>query len=56
MRDEYGCYFYEGSTFSDVPMGAYYYKWEVTKSGTTTTYFDTITLNAGEYRIYTIDY
>ena len=51
-----GCYFYESSEYSDIPMGEIYYKWEVTRSGGTNIFYDTITLNAGEYKTYEINY
>lgn len=51
-----GCYSYIGSFYSDVPMGQRFYKWEVTRNGLTETFYDTIYLNAGEYKTYEINY
>lgn len=55
-KNENGCYSYEGSEFSDIPMGGTYYKWEVTRNSLTETFYDTIHLNAGEYKTYEINY
>ncbi|PWH84774.1 hypothetical protein [Brumimicrobium oceani] len=51
-----GCTFWESNGYSNIPMGEQYYKWEVTRNNITTTYYDTIYLNAGEYRTYEINY
>ena len=51
-----GCFSYEGSSFSNVPMGRRFYRWEVTRSGVTETYYDTIYLQEGEQRVYEILY
>ena len=51
-----GCFGYEGSSFSSVPMGERYYKWEVTRNNITNTYYDTLYLAPGEYKTYEIDY
>lgn len=56
MRDEDSCYFYEATSFSEVPMGERYYRWEVTRSGTTEVFQDTIYLEEGEQRVYEINY
>lgn len=56
IREGEGDYSYVGSDFSSVPMGERYYKWEVTRNNVTNTYYDTIYLNAGEYRTYEINY
>jgi hypothetical protein len=56
MFDEYGCYQLNTSGYSKVPMGERYYRWTVTKSGTMNTYYDTISIAEGEYKIYTINY
>ena len=55
-KNENGCYSYEGSNFSDVPMGGTYYRWEVTRNGLTQIFYDTIYLNSGEYKTYEINY
>ena len=56
MRDEDGCYFHEASSFSDVPMGERYYRWEVTRNGVTEEFHDTIYLEEGEQKVYEILY
>jgi hypothetical protein len=52
----FGCNGYVGDHFSSVPIGNYFFKWEVTRNSTTTTFYDTITLSPGEYRTYDINY
>lgn len=56
MIDEMGCYQFTASGHSKVPMGARYYRWEVTKNAITTIFYDTIYLAEGEYKTYTINY
>ena len=56
IREGEGCYFYEASKFSDVPMGERYYRREVTRNGITEIFYDTIYLNAGEFYTYEINY
>ncbi|WP_246073874.1 carboxypeptidase-like regulatory domain-containing protein [Fluviicola chungangensis] len=56
MIDEMGCYQFTASDHSKVPMGARYYRWEVTKNAVTTIFYDTIYLAEGEYKTYTINY
>jgi len=51
-----GCYSYEGVSFSDVPMGEIYYRWEVTRTSGTEIFYDTIYLDAGEYKTFEINY
>jgi hypothetical protein len=51
-----GCAIWSSTDYSDIPMGENYYKWEVTRNGITETFYDTIYLNAGEYKTYNIDY
>lgn len=51
-----GCAFWESDGYSNIPMGEQYYKWEVTRNNITNTYYDTIYLNAGEYKTYEINY
>ena len=55
-REGDGCYQYESSSFSDVPMGEIYYRWEVTRSGVTEEFHDTIYLEESEQRVYEINY
>jgi hypothetical protein len=55
-REGEGCYQYESSSFSDVPMGGIYHRWEVTRSGNTETFYDTIYLQEGEQKVYEILY
>lgn len=50
------CAFWESNGYTNIPMGGQYYKWEITRNNITTTYFDTIYLNAGEYRTSEINY
>jgi hypothetical protein len=56
IKEGDGCYSYEGSSFSNVPMGRRFYRWEVTRSGTTEIFHDTIYLEEGEQRVYEILY
>jgi hypothetical protein len=51
-----GCAFWESNGYSTVPMGEQYYRWEVTRSGNTSTYYDTIYLQEGEQMMYEINY
>jgi hypothetical protein len=51
-----GCAFWESNGYSNVPMGEQYYRWEVTRSGTTEIFHDTIYLEEGEQRVYEILY
>jgi hypothetical protein len=53
---QYGCVNWETNGYSDVPMGIRFYKWEVTRNSLTETFYDTIYLNAGEYKTYEINY
>jgi hypothetical protein len=56
MINEMGCYQFTASGYSKVPMGARYYRWEVTKNAVTTIFYDTLYLAEGEYKTYTINY
>ena len=56
MRDEDGCYSFESTSFSNVPMGERYYRWEVTRNGVTEEFHDTIYLEEGEQKVYEILY
>jgi hypothetical protein len=51
-----GCYSFIASSFSSVPMGEMYWKWEVTRNSITNIYYDTIYLSPEEYRVYDINY
>lgn len=51
-----GCAYWETNGYSDIPMGNVYFRWEVTRNGTTNTYYDTVFYAPGEYRTYTINY
>jgi hypothetical protein len=51
-----GCYSFLASSFSSVPMGEIYWKWEVTRNSITNIYYDTIYLSPGEYKVYDINY
>jgi hypothetical protein len=51
-----GCANYQATSFSNVPMGQFIHKWLVTRNGLTETFYDTIYLEAGEYKTYNIDY
>lgn len=55
-REGDGCYQYESSSFSDVPMGEIYYRWEVTRNGVTEEFHDTIYLEESEQKVYEINY
>ena len=50
------CADWQSNGYSKVPMGNQYYKWVVTRSGLTNTYYDTVYLAEGEYKTYTINY
>lgn len=51
-----GCALWESNGYSKIPMGEQYYRWEVTRSGTTDIFHDTIYLEEGEQRVYEILY
>jgi hypothetical protein len=51
-----GCAIWESNGYSDVPMGEQYYRWEVTRSGTTEVFHDTIYLEKHEQKVYEILY
>jgi hypothetical protein len=55
-REGQGCFEYESTEYSHIPIGAHYYKWEVTRNGSTDTFYDTLYLEAGEYKTYEINY
>jgi hypothetical protein len=50
------CEDYIMSDFVQVPMGNWYFNWEVTKNGVTNIYYDTIFLNDGEQKYYEFNY
>jgi hypothetical protein len=56
MSEHEGCVSLESDNFLDYPMGERYYKWEVTRSGITEIYYDTIYLQENEYKTYEINY
>ncbi|MEX2482977.1 MAG: hypothetical protein WED10_00355, partial [Brumimicrobium sp.] len=56
MSEHDGCVSLESDNFLEYPMGERYYKWEVTRSGTTETFHDTIYLEENEQRVYEILY
>jgi hypothetical protein len=51
-----GCEDYTMPDFVQVPMGNWYFHWEVTKNGITNNYYDTLFLNAGEQKYYEFNY
>ena len=51
-----GCTDFTMPDFVQVPMGNWYFTWNVTKNGITTSYSDTIFLAAGEYKYYEFNY
>jgi hypothetical protein len=51
-----GCTDYTMPNFVDVPMGWWYFEWEVTKNNVTENFTDSIFLSSGEYREYTFEY
>jgi hypothetical protein len=51
-----GCTDFTMPDFVQVPMGNWYFTWNVTKNGVTTSYSDTIFLAAGEYKYYEFNY
>ena len=52
----YGCDGLEGLSFIYVPMGEYYFYWKVIKGGVTTEHYDTLFLEANQYKEYVIEY
>ncbi|MEX1192624.1 MAG: hypothetical protein WEA99_11685 [Brumimicrobium sp.] len=56
IKEGDGCYFFEHSHFSHIPMGRRYYCWEVTRSRTTEIFHDTIYLEENEQRVYERNY
>ncbi|MDF3029261.1 MAG: hypothetical protein K0S23_3568 [Fluviicola sp.] len=51
-----GCTDYTMPDFVQVPMGNWYFTWNVTKNGITNSYADTVFLAAGEYKYYEFNY
>ena len=51
-----GCTDYTMPDFVQIPMGNWYFTWNVTKNGITTSYSDTIFLAAGEHKYYEFNY
>lgn len=51
-----GCAYWETNGYSEIAMGEVYFRWEVTRSGNTSTYYDTVYYPAGENKIYEINY
>ena len=51
-----GCAFWETNGYSDIPMGEVYFRWEVTRSGNTEVFFDTVFYPPGENTTYEINY
>lgn len=51
-----GCTDYTMPEFVQVPMGYWYFSWNVTKNSITNSYSDTIFLNAGEQKYYEFNY
>lgn len=56
IREGDGCYYFEPSHYSDVPTGRRFYRWEVTRSGITEEFHDTIYLEESEQKVYEINY
>jgi hypothetical protein len=56
VKEANGCYSYQDPDFSETPVGKYFYRWEITRNGSLTTVYDTITLMKGQYYIYDVDY
>ncbi|MEX1190745.1 MAG: hypothetical protein WEA99_02145 [Brumimicrobium sp.] len=56
MSEHDGCVNVESDNFISYPMGRRYYRWEVTRSGTTEVFQDTIYLEENEQRVYEILY
>jgi len=45
------------SSFSvEVPMGKWFFEWQVTKNNITSNFYDTIFLSSGEQKFYEINY
>jgi len=51
-----GCEGYVPSHYSQVPMGNYYFKWIVTRSGVSNTFYDTIYMEENSYTDYELNY
>ncbi|MCB0478289.1 MAG: hypothetical protein KDC84_09005 [Crocinitomicaceae bacterium] len=54
--EHYGCVNYLGFYGALKPMGYYYIHWDVTRNNVMTSFDDTIYLNEGEMKTYTINY
>jgi hypothetical protein len=52
----HGCAFWQTNGQSDIPMGNVYFRWEVTRSGGTTIYYDTVYYAPGVLTEYEINY
>src|SRR5690554_738335 len=51
-----GCAYWETNGYSDIPMGNVYFRWEVSRNGTNSIYYDTVFYAPGEYKTYEINY
>ena len=51
-----GCIDYTMPDYVQVPMGYWYFSWDVTKNGITNSFSDTIFLNVGEQKYYEFNY
>lgn len=40
----------------EVPMGKWFFEWQVTKNNITSNFYDTIFLSSGEQKFYEINY
>src|SRR5690554_7473685 len=56
MTEGFGCYQYNPNSYTKVPMGKRYYRYEVTRNNITNIFYDTIFIGAGENKIYEINY
>lgn len=51
-----GCTDLAPGQYGKVPSGEWYFEWQVTKNGLTTTFYDTLVLSGGDSLIYVLDY
>ena len=52
----YGCTDYTMPNYVEVPMGKWFFEWQVTKNNITSNFYDTIFLSSGEQKFYEINY
>lgn len=50
------CTDYTMPNYVEVPMGKWFFEWQVTKNNITSNFYDTIFLSSGEQKFYEINY